>query len=290
MERKQNVIPIIIVIGIVVMGMLIVHNFSLSNQLNQVAGVVRDLRYDHNRLSEQLDAVIEKMSIISDTDYRVETIENGNEVLAQVVVDITSNKLGSYTDVKLLYRKTYDFTKADNYDYSSEEWQAVELKEDHGIYLSEFTVPFSCNYELQVSLQENNHLNYEELPELDLYTKSEYAFMKDINIYKVKDNKLKFDVQIAKFKKDDYTKLLEAICHIYYGDDIVKSFDILKENEISGRKEPKKQLEHLDGEYWFIIEEVDFSDRDIVDESKITIEIILKDSKGNTYKETRGVN
>jgi len=46
------------------------------------------------------------------------------------------------------------------------------------------------------------------------------------------------------------------------------------------------QMEHLDGEYWFIIEKVDFSDIFEFNESNVTIEIIIEDSLGNIYKTT----
>jgi len=114
--------------------------------------------------------------------------------------------------------------------------------------------------------------------------------MKGINIYDVSKSKLEFDVQIAKFKSNTNVKLLNAICNVYYGEDIVKVIDVLKENEVSGRKEPKKQIERPDGDYWFIIEEIDFTRFDDFDQSKIGIEVLLEDSLGNIYKQIRGVN
>jgi hypothetical protein len=108
--------------------------------------------------------------------------------------------------------------------------------------------------------------------------------MKDINIYKVKNNKLKFDAQIVKFKSSDDIKLLSAICNIYYDNEMVETIDILKENEIRGRKEPRMQMEHLDGDYWFVIEEIEFVDINDFDKSKVAVEMILEDSVKNIYK------
>lgn len=123
-----------------------------------------------------------------------------------------------------------------------------------------------------------------------MYTKSEHVFIKAIDIYDVKKSKLEFDVQIAKFKSSDDIKLLSAISNVYYDDDIVNVIDILKENEVSGRKEPKMQLEHLDGDYWFVIEEVDFSNIDKFDKSKVEVEVVLEDSLGNIYQLIKGID
>jgi hypothetical protein len=96
-------------------------------------------------------------------------------------------------------------------------------------------------------------------------------------------------VQIAKFKSSTNVQLLSAICNVYYGEDIVKVIDVLKENEVSNRKKPKKQIEHFDGDYWFIIDEVDFSSIDEFEKSKIEIEVVIEDSLGNTYKQFKRV-
>jgi len=97
-------------------------------------------------------------------------------------------------------------------------------------------------------------------------------------------------VQIAKFKSSTNVQLVSAICNVYYGEDLEKVIDILKENEVSDRKKPKKQIEHFDGDYWFIIDEVDFSSIAEFDKTKIEIEVIIEDSLGNTYKQIKGVD
>lgn len=277
------------ILAIVGVFILMLYIFTLSNKIDQVEQNVIGLQYELSRVSEELKTLVEANRIVSDSEYRVERVEKDDKFLGKVAVDITSNKLGAYTKLELLYRKTYDFQDADNYDYSNEPWQNTEINNNNGTYSAELIVPFSSNYELKVAFQEDNQLNYEQLPQLDLYSKSEHIFMKAINIYEVKDSKLEFDVQISKFSTSDDTKLLSGICNIYYGNDTVKSIDILKANQVSGRKEPRAQLEHLGGSYWFIIEEVDFSNQDEFDKSKVTIEIVLKDSLGNCYQMVKGV-
>lgn len=277
--------------GVVVVAIfiLLMRKFSLSNQLQRLQQDVNELQYNFDKVSQQLNTIIEMNSIVSDSEYRVKKQVKNDKILAKIMVELTSNKLGSYTDLKLLYRTTYDFTKAENYDYSNEGWHYIEINKNNGKYSANFIVPFSCNYELKIAYEDNNNIDYEQLPNLDLYTNLEQVFMKDINIYKVNKSKLEFDVQIAKLRSSDDTKLLSATCNIYYYDDIVKVIDILKANEVSGRKEPRAQLEHLDGDYWFIIEEVNLSSIEKFDKTKATIEIVLEDSIGNIYKMVRKV-
>lgn len=280
----------IVVIAAIFIIFVIMRNISLSNQVQRLQEKVNRLQWDMEEVSKELTAIIEMNSIISDSQYKVEQIEEDGKILGEVTIEITSNKLGSYTDLQLLYRTVYDCKKIEDYDYSQEDWKYVELSNNAGSYSSNFIVPFSCNYELKLAFKDNNKINYEELPDLDLYTKAEYVFMKGINIYGVKKSKLEFDVQIAKFKSSTDTKLLRAICNVYYGEDIVKAIDILKENKVSDRKEPKRQIEHLDGDYWFVIDEVDFNSMDEIEQSKIKIEVVLEDSLGNTYKQSRGID
>ena len=94
----------------------------------------------------------------------------------------------------------------------------------------------------------------------------------------------------AKFKSSTNVQLVSAICNVYYGEDLEKVIDILKENEVSDRKKPRSQIEHFDGDYWFIIDEVDFSSIAEFDKTKIEIEVIIEDSLGNTYKQIKGVD
>ncbi|SNS71966.1 hypothetical protein SAMN05446037_101866 [Anaerovirgula multivorans] len=289
MEKKQNS-NIITIVAILVVFILIIRNISLGNQLQSIQENVKELQYEIEGVSKQLNTVIEMNRIIVDSQYKVEQVEENGKILGKVTVEITSNKLESYTDLQLLYRTVYDYTKIKNYDYSNEDWKHIEVHNNNGSYSADFIVPFSCNYELKVAFKDDNKINYEQLPDLDLYTKAENTFMKGINIYDVKKSKLEFDVQIAKFKSSTNVKLLSAICNVYYGEDIVKVIDVLKENEVSGRKKPKKQLEHLDGDYWFTIEEIDFSSIDEFDKTKIGIEVVLEDSLSNTYKQIRGVD
>jgi regulator of replication initiation timing len=288
MEKNQNIN--IIIIAAIFLVFIIMRNISLSNQVHTLQQNVNRLEQDMKEISEELDTIIEMNSIMADSQYAVEQIEENGKALGKVTIEIISNKLGYYTDLQLLYRTAYDCTKIEDYDYSKEEWKYVELNNNAGTYSSNFIVPFSCNYELKLAFKDNNQINYEQLPNLDLYTKAEHVFMKGINIYDVKKSKLEFDVQIAKFKSSTDTKLLNAICNVYYGEDIVKTIDILKENEVSDRKEPKRQIEHLDGDYWFVIDEVDFSSMDEFDQSKVEIEVVLEDSLGNTYKQSRGID
>ncbi|SKC68732.1 hypothetical protein [Maledivibacter halophilus] len=289
-SNKQSSNNIIVGVVIAAIFILLMRNFSLNNQFQRLQQDVNELQNDFNKVSQQLNTIIEMNSIVSDSEYRVEKQVKNDKIFAKIMVELSSNKLGSYTDLKLLYRTTYDFTKAENYDYSNESWHYTEVKNNNGKYFADFIVPFSCNYELKIAYEDNKNIDYEQLPNLDLYSKSEQVFMKGINIYRVNKSKLEFDVQIAKFKSSIDTKLLSAACNVYYDNDIVKAIDILKANEVSGRKEPRVQLEHLDGDYWFIIEEVDFSNIEKFDKSKVTIEIVLEDSIGNIYKMVRKVD
>jgi len=291
MKKKQNSnTSIITIVAILVIFILAILNISLGNRLQSLQENVNELQYEIEGVSQQLNTVIEMNRIIADTQYKVEPVEINGKVLGKVTVEMTSNKLESYTDLQLLYRTVYDYTKIKNYDYSNEDWKYIEVYSNNGSYFADFTVPYSSNYELKITLKDDTKVNYEQLPDLDLYTKAENVFMKGINIYGVSKSKLEFDVQIAKFKSNTNVKLFNAICNVYYGEDIVKVIDVLKENEVSGRKEPKKQIERPDGDYWFIIEEIDFTRFDDFDQSKIGIEVLLEDSLGNIYKQIRGVN
>jgi len=289
MKRKEN-FNVIIIVAVAVIFALVMRNLSISNELESLNQNVDALQYKINEVSQQLKTVIEMNSIVKDSQYKVELVEENTRSEGKVTVEFTSNKLETYTDLQLLYRTIYDHTKTKNYDYSNENWHYIDLSSNNGSYSADFIVPFSSDYELKVAFKDDNKINYEKLPDLDLYTKAEQVFMKWINIYGVKKSKLEFDVQIAKFKTEHDIKLSSAICNIYYGDDLVNVTYILKENEVSGRKEPKTQIEHLNGEYWFIIKEIDFSNEDEFDPSKVKIEVFLEDSLGNTYRQIKIVD
>ncbi|WP_202710956.1 hypothetical protein [Sporosalibacterium faouarense] len=285
MEGKElNLKNFTTVILIIIISILVFWTFNLSNQLQQVKHRVSQLTFDVSNLTEQIDVLKNKYEIIADTNYSVSKIKENDEILAKTDIEITSNKLQDYRELKLLYRKAFDSTKGENYDYSKEKWNSVKLVDNTGIFKSELVVPFSSNYELKVSFMDDNKIRYEEIPSLDLYSKSEATFMKDINIYKVNNDKLEFDAQIAKFRFIDDTKLIKAICNVYYDNKEIKSIDIIEANQEDNRKAPRKQLEHDGQDYWFIIEEVDLSKINKLDKSKITIEIVLEDSLDNTYK------
>jgi len=288
-NNKQG--KIMILVGVMVFAYIILtHNLSVSNQVKDLKHEVNRLQYALNDVSDQLNTIIERDNIVAKSQYKVERVNKDDLALGNVNVEISSNKLGSYEDVMVVYRATYDFSKPGNYDYTTEEWKTVELINDKGNYTGNVIVPYSCNYEMKIAYDDNNHKNYEQLPDLDLYAKAERTFMKDINIYDVKKDKLEFDIQIAKFDKGDDVKLLRAVCNIYYGNEIIQTVDILKENEIEDRKEPRNQLEHQGGDYWFVIKEIDFADTNNFDESQVLIEIVLEDSIKNIYKKSSRVN
>jgi hypothetical protein len=114
-------------------------------------------------------------------------------------------------------------------------------------------------------------------------------FLKGITIYDVNQNDLEFDVQIAKYKTSYDVELMNAICNVYHGNEIVNTFDILQENEIEGRKEPRNQLEHDGEDYWFIMKKIDISEIEELDLSDISIEVVLHDSIENYYRMIRKI-
>ncbi len=288
---KNKQILIVISLGVIAfIYIMLAYNLSVKSQLEEFEYKISKLEFAFDDVSKQLEEVVNLNKIIQASDYSVKKILKDNLTLADVSLELTSNKLSSYEDVMLIYRKIYDSSKEDNYDYSYEEWESIEVFNDMGIYCVDFLVSFSCDYEMKITYKDDNHIRYEQLPDLDLYKKAEYAFMKSINIYKLKNKKLEFDVQIAKFRSIYDIKLLSAKCNIHYNNEILYTYDILGENEVKGRKEPRGQLEHMDGEYWFLIKEIVFDKINDFDESKVLIEIIIEDSINNIYKMTSGIN
>lgn len=74
-KNKQNSIIIIAGVVIVVIFILIMRNFSLSNQFQRLQQDVYELQYEFERVSQQHNTIIKMNSIISDSEYKVEKIE-----------------------------------------------------------------------------------------------------------------------------------------------------------------------------------------------------------------------
>ena len=277
MKEINRVIVLVIIIIYIIMN-----NNSVRRNYRHLEREIDELNYQYMKISDKLEKIIDINSIISEIDYNIEKVEENNKGLGKVTIDITSNKLGLYSNLKLLYRIKYDSTKSKDYNYSNENWNDLKLNNNNGSYSTEFTAAYSSNYELRIAYGNDGNLNYEKLPDLDLYTKAEHSIIKDINIYNLNKSKVEFDVQIAKMNNN--VEILSAICNTYYNDKIIDITDILKQNEISGRKEPRNQLEHMDGDYLFIIKEIDFNNIENFEESKVKIEVIIEDSLGNRYE------
>lgn len=268
-------------VGVLVFYLFTMNGFS-RNKIESLERQVDRLELAYNQVLDELETISRENRLISDTSYNVESIVVDHKTLAKANIEIESSKLGSYTDVQLVYRKSYDSTLSKTYDYSNEKWQSSLLVNDNGTFQTQLTLPYSCDYELKLAFKEGEVLNYYKIPGLPLYSKSEARFMKDINFYKFKNNKLEFDVQIATFNKD--IDVSEIECNVINKNEIINTFDVVKENEVTGRKEPKKQLEHIGGNYWFMVKDVDLSQYDSVIEEDISVELIIRDSLGNEYR------
>lgn len=289
-KQSKNYKEVLVIFIIAVSLFSFIRISSLNNRIDSLEREVKRLTYDLDDVSQQFDELEKSNSLISDSRYSVQEVKIGDKVEAKVKVNIVSNKLGSYPNLNLEYRVSYDSNKPDNHNYSNEEWKSVPLKSINGTYQAEFTVPFSCNYKLHVAFGEDKKINYEQLPLLNIYAKGKLTFIKDINIYSIKNGILKYDAQIAKFNEKEDRVLLKAMCKVYYGDEVIKEIDILEENKVEGRKQPRAMLEHKDGNYWFIIDEVDFSNIEEFNKDNVKIELILKDSIGNNYRLEKGLN
>ncbi len=281
-EINQKLLTINRVIVLVIILFIMMNNISMRRNYRHLEREIDELNYQNIKISDKLDKIIDINSIISEVDYNIEKVEGNKKGLGKITIDITSNKLGLYSNLKLLYRIKYDSTKPKDYNYSNENWNDLKLNNNNGSYSTEFTAAYSSNYELRIAYGDDGNLNYEKLPDLDLYTKAEHSIIKDINIYNLNKSKVEFDVQIAKM--NDNVEIVSATCNTYYNDKIIDITDILKQNEISGRKEPRNQLEHMDGDYLFIIKEIDFNNIEKFEESKFKIEVIIEDSLGNRYE------
>ena len=111
MKKKHNLnTSIIAIVAILVIFILAILNISLGNRLQSLQENVNELQYEIEGVSQQLNTVIEMNRIIADTQYKVEPVEINGNVLGKVTVEMTSNKLESYTDLKLLYRTAVSYT------------------------------------------------------------------------------------------------------------------------------------------------------------------------------------
>jgi len=290
--RNNNSTIITLIVGIFVVVMVLVNNISLRSEIHDVKREMQDMQYDFDRVSVQLEQLIELNSIVSDMEYHVDQVNLEGKIYANVDVRITSSKLGTFSKLKVLYRPIVDIRKGQVSSNPNDGWKFVNVERDHDVYISELLLSFAEDYEFKLCYFSDGEREYVELPSLELYSKAESYISKDINIYGLKKGQLDFDVQIAKFKSEHNTELLGAMCNVYYDNQKLKAIDILEANKESGRKKPKAQLESAGGDYWFVIESIDlgealdFEDINMLDTSNISIELVLEDSLGNTYVST----
>lgn len=279
-NRQTNNLFYLFVFGIIIV-FLVFKILSLSTEVNNLGGNIDRLELDLRSLSKEVEGINAELSIVSDTNYSVETINESGNIIARASIELLSNKLDQYEEVEVEYKIDFDSKNEETHD-----WKSLDLIESEGLYQSKVDLLYSCNYILRVSYLENGNRKYFELPSLDIYSKAENAFMKGITIDKLKNNKLDYTVQIAGPMVKDNRSLESAICEVYLNGEKFKAIDIVEENKIEGRKKPRRQIEHIDSEYLFVIDEIDFNIISDFKGGEISIKLILIDSLGNTY-ETR---
>ncbi|GAU78501.1 hypothetical protein [Fusibacter sp. 3D3] len=244
----------------------------LNRESRALYDTVHELAYRVEALSEQIDQLEKKDQRVQNANYNVTTVEKAETILGSIQFTAKLNKITENQKITLLYRPS-----------SSSEWLKQPIVVNEGHLESKFELPYTDDYELQIMFEQEGETFYETLPNLDLHTKLDHMFSRHINMHKVTGNKMEFDAQIVLFQSDFGVKLDSALCHIYYKDQLQKTYDVIQETEAGTQKEPQLQMEHQDADFWFINKSYAFENINDFNPENIRIELLLTDTFGNTY-------
>lgn len=263
-------------------------SFYISSQMSEVKRQSRDayevaheLYYKVETLSAQIDQLEKKDQRIQNTTYDVTNIMKDQTALANVKFASELNQIVADQKIMLLYRSSNLLNQEQGAD--STEWLKLPVTVHYNQIESEFTLPCTEDYELQLMFEKNGERFFETLPNLDLHTTLDHIFARSIHLHKTKANKIEFDAQVVLFQSDFEVKLDSALCHIYYKDQLQKTYDVIKATEEGAQKEPQMQMEHQDEDFWFVNTSYTFENIQDFNPENVRIELLLTDSFGNEY-------
>ncbi|MBF4691930.1 hypothetical protein [Fusibacter ferrireducens] len=248
---------------------------------------VNELYYKLDTLSTQMDRFEKKNQRIKDTSYSINFIELDQMSLANVKFTAELSQTATDQEITLLYRSS-NLSDQDQNEHSTE-WLKMPLIHHYNQIESEIALPYANDYEVQLMFESDGVAFYEPLPNLEIHSTLEHMFARAIHLHKIKGNKVEFDAQIVNFKSQYDVKLNTALCHIYYEDQIQKTYDVMQVTQEGTQKEPQLQMANQGQDFWFVNTSYTFENIQDFDPQKVRIELILTDSLGNEYKTRSGL-